>query len=355
MTKTTENSREYAPLSLGGQTLFLLFILLSGASVALGAIPAVIGAVFAAALLALLLLRGNVAVACLSAGMYTALVFLFATAPAFVLSLGVVLGGGALARSVRGGEDRGSQTLTVSFILILTGVVALLFSLYSGMTAAGKSDLLLYLREQMDGMVAATVSEYENAMEMALASLAATNPELAESVKIPSHAELNALFTQIYSFTPAFAVLFAAAFSILATYLLQLFSMLTDERGKEPLYSAENRGFSLGVLLSVSYIVTYLINLFWRDYASVISLVLMNAQTVFIFLFAFGGLRYIPRILHGMRRLEGGRPTYLIWFVLFLLLCLCYLSHALFFLGMAHAISILKNAIRFHRGTDKKG
>lgn len=355
MNKTPDTIKEYAPLSFGGQALFALFILLAGASAALGILPGVTGAVFAAAMLALLLLRGNTALACLSAGAYTALVFLFATTPAFVLSLGVVLGGGALARSVRAKEDRGSQMLAVSCILILSGVAALLLSLYGSMLAAGKEDLSLYLREQMDGMVSATVAEYQHAMERALASLVATNPELAESIKLPSHSELTTLFTQIYSFIPAFAVLFAAAFSILATYLLQLFSLLTDTVGQKPLYSEQNRGFSLGVLLSLAYIVTYLVNFFWRDYASVISLTLMNAQTVFLFLFAFGGLRYIPRILRGMRRLEGGRPAYLFWFILFLLLCLCYLSHALLFLGLAHAISILKNAIRSRRGTDKKG
>ena len=343
------------PLSRTACAFCALSVLVAGAAHAAGLLPAALGALFAVPLLALLLLRGSVALACLASGAYVALAFLFGSFSLMITAAATVLGAAAFARGVREGEDRSAGALTLSFILILGGVAALALLLWGDMAAAGKTDPVAYLREQMDGLVALSVTEYMSSMEALFAGLVEANPELADQIRLPSSADVTSLFTQIYSLLPACAVLLVAAFSIICTYLFQLFSMLTDNEKDGPLYTEANRAFSLGAVLAVSYILCYLVNLIWRDYTSVISLTLMNAEAVLSCLFAFGGLRYIPRILHGMRRAEGGRPAYIIWFVLFLILCLVYFSYALTILGLAYAVSILKNAIRSLRGTDKKG
>ncbi|MBQ8174601.1 MAG: DUF2232 domain-containing protein [Clostridia bacterium] len=344
MQKSVEDV-ERTVMSPVGQILCAVLLAASGALFSLGAMPASIGMAFAVPLLVLLLLRAMPALACVAAGAYAALSFVTASFPAFLLALGVLLGGALLARGVRQGEDRASLCISLSFSFLLFGAAAVGYTVYASMTAEGKSEFLPYLSDRMDSLVSSATAEY-NALFERVGEMYAN---MGQEVIMPSEAEIHTTMTRLFSLAPGWIILIVFVFSLLLTYLTQLLSMLTDRTGGEPLYTENSRAFRLGVPLAVLYLAVVLVDFFWRDYTSIFSLTVMNAQTVLVPLFAFGGLSFLPKILYGMRRAENGRVAYLVWFILFLLLCLLYVQYAMLFFGIVYAISIFKNALRSRR------
>ena len=346
MKERTEQPQRSSAMSLGGQALASVCLLLLATCYAQGVLPAVLGAPFAVALLSLLLLRGNPILACLSAGAYAAVVTLTAPFFVFLISLCVLLGGSLLARGVRKREDRASLCVSLSLsaiFFILLGVGCAVYLATPGIRA---SDVVPYLTEKLDaGMDSIASDAYA-----AFSRLAEVYEETGVKIVVPAPSELRTYLTRSLSLAPGWIVFSILALSLVATYLLQLLSLLTDKKEEEPLYPAECRVFRLGAMSAIVHLSVMVINFFYCDYSSVVSLTLLNAEAVLSPLFAFGGLGFLPRILHGMRRAEEGRAGYRVWFLLFILLCLMYVSYALLFFGVVYAISILKNAFFAQKG-----
>ncbi|MBO7761361.1 MAG: hypothetical protein J6T24_01030, partial [Clostridia bacterium] len=179
-----------------------------------------------------------------------------------------------------------------------------------------------------------------------LSKIAEASALVGMQATVPSYDAVHTLAVQQASLLPGQIALGVLLFSLGVTCLTQLFSILAAREGEKALFTEKRRAYRLGALPAVLYLLVLLVNIFYQDYTSVFSLVCMNAVTLLSPLFALGGLSFLPRIRLGMRRAEGGRGSYRIWFFLFLLLCVYYASFALTLFGVAHAISILKNAIR---------
>lgn len=345
MPKTMEKPHTAFPMSRMGQTLSALSLILCGLSFALGMMPAILFAVFAAAIFPLLLLRASRVLAYAGAGAYLALAFFFGSLPACLFAFGVMLGGFLLALGIKGKEDRMSLAVSLSFSLLVFGAAALASVLFASMTAEGKTEFFPYLTERLDALVSGATDIYHTFFE----NMTALYEKAGQTVPVPSRAEIHATMMRLFSLAPGWVILALLVFSLLSTYLAELLSLLSDRQGEEPLYARECREFRLGAPLAVLYFAVLIVNFFYRDYTSVVSLVLMNTQTVLVPLFAFGGLSFLPRILRAMRRAENGRAAYRIWFVLFLLLCLFYVQYASLFFGIVYAVFTLKNAIRSRR------
>lgn len=350
MQKTVDKDKK-TELTAAGQLIGALLLAVLSASYALGALPRMIGMTFAAPLVALLLLRARSFVLCLAAGAYAALATLLGSTVGLILAVFVLIGGGLLAVSVRRGEDRASLCITLGGVFLLSGVAVIGYQTCTAMIAAGRGDFFPYLTEQINALTASLADE----LVLFLDNMKKMYEALGQEVISPTRADVELLLTRQMSLAPGWAVLLALLLSLCATYLLQLFSLLSDGEGREPLFSKENRAFRLGVPLAVLYLAVILVDLFYRDYTSVFSLTVMNAHTVLVPLFAIGGLSFLPRVLHGMRYFENGRATHLIWFAMFIILCLFYLQYAVLFFGIAYAISILKNAIRSRRNKADRG
>lgn len=345
MSLTAEKSNTATAMSVWGQLLSAFFLILCGLSFALGILPALLFAVFAAAIFSLLLLRASRVLAYAGAASYLALAFLFGSLSACLLAFGVMLGGFLLALGIKKKEDRMSLAVSLSFSLLVFGTLAIVAVLFASMTAEGKTEFFPYLTERLDALVSGATDIYHTFFE----KMTELYAEAGQTVTAPSYAEIHTTMMRLGSLAPGWIILAVLVFSLLSTYVAELLFMLSAKKGEEPLYASESRVLRLGALLAGVYLTVIAVNFFYRDYTSVLSLALMNTETVLVPLFAFGGLSFLPRILRGMRRAENGRAAYRIWFVLFILLCLFYVQYASLFFGIVYAVSTLKNAIRSRR------
>ncbi len=252
-----------------------------------------------------------------------------------------------LAGGVRRGEGRISMvataTLVLSLLFLLWGAWELLYSAHM----LGKTDVLAYLRELIDGLRDALVDYEEEAYRLIIAFAEQEKADIV--LTMPSRDALTEAASFFMSLMPGALLLLPAAFTFAATYLLELFARAANDTR---IFSPKNAVCRISAVSAGLYLAAALVVLLYREPSSVLFLTAINLVIFLLPALAVVKMQEAPRLFGFLHRSSNGPFDFAVWLTLFLICFVLYFQYVFPILATWQAISILKSAFS---GTRKTG
>lgn len=241
-----------------------------------------------------------------------------------------------LARLSRAGESRSATAAVLLAVYAVALIISLALALAAHMQADGQTDILAYLDRTMSEALGGIADLFAETY----AELSAVYEKMNVEVVIPTREEIHEALLLFASLLPSLGLLVCALPALGATYILQLVSLLTDERA---LLTPENRVYRPGALVAGTYLLALPIGFLWGDFRDALCLTCMNVAVFLTPVLAFGALLHAPRVVAFMRRMSFGMVDFIFFLILLIIFIFANMLTALLLMAAVYAIYILKS------------